>query len=121
MRVALALLVAASWACQALRPMSAGEQFIQGAWHWSQDLGDGHASYREWTFDAGKFTVESYPPLYQTGPYRVLREDGDTLVLGPAGQEGDWPADDREMIVVLDQTAGTLRIDNSGPYSRAVP
>jgi hypothetical protein len=119
--LAMAQLLAASLACQTLIPMSASEKFIQGSWGWGQDLGNGFSSYLVWTFDAGSFTAEGYPPLYQSGHYHVVAEDGDTLTLKLTDQAGDWPTDDREMLVVIDQAAGSLTIDNNGPFSPSTP
>ncbi|MCC7361679.1 MAG: hypothetical protein IT317_19500 [Anaerolineales bacterium] len=118
---ALTLLLAASLACQTLRPMSAQEQFIQGTWGWGQDFGDGHGSYLTWTFAAGSFTVEGYPPLHQTGRYAVSDSTNDTLTLALTDQSGDWGTADRAVIVVIDEAAGSLTIENNGPYNRVTP
>lgn len=113
----LTLLLAASLACSTLL-MGEQERFVQGTWTHAADLGDGHASYLEVTFAAGRFTMDGYPPLHQTGRYRVDSASGDTLTLHLTAQAGDLPTDDRDMVIVLDQAADQLLIDGEGPYSR---
>ena len=117
----LTLLVAASVACQTLQPMSVAEKFIQGTWGWSQDFGDGHGSYLNWTFAAGTFTAEGYPPLYQTGRYAVIDSAGEMLTLALTDQSGDWGTDDSTLVILIDEAAGSLTIDNNGPYNRVNP
>jgi hypothetical protein len=101
--------------------MSTDERFLQGAWMYSADLGDGHSSYLQWTFNAGYFTVEGYPPLYQTGRYRVISSTNDVVVLRLTGQSGDWPTDDTDIEVVLDRANAQLLIGNQGPFTRTSP
>jgi hypothetical protein len=79
---------------------------------------DGHAAYLDVTFSPGNFEMQGYPPLYQTGRYRVLSSSGDTLTLRLTNQEGDLPTDDQDMVIVLDRAADRITIDGQGPYTR---
>ena len=114
------MLLAASLACSTLL-MGENERFIQGTWTHSTDNGDGHGTYLELTFTPGRFKMEGYPPLTQTGRYRVTSSLGTALVLQLTDQAGDLPTGDREMVVVLDRAAGQLTIDGGGPYTRSGP
>jgi hypothetical protein len=115
-----AVLLAATLACSTLF-MGDNERFIQGTWTHGTDSGDGHGTYLELTFLPGGFKMQGYPPLEQTGAYRVLSSAGDTLTLRLTGQAGDLPTDDRDMVIVLDRAAHSLTIDGGGPYSRSGP
>jgi hypothetical protein len=116
----LFLSLAASLGCSTLL-MGEPERFVQGTWMHATDLGDGHASYLEVNFDTGRFTMDGYPPLHQTGRYRVASSAGDTLTLRLTGQSGDLPTDDRDMVLVLDPAADQLLIDGEGPFTRTEP
>jgi hypothetical protein len=116
----LAMLLFASLACSTLT-MGDNERFIQGTWSYGTDNGDGHGTFLNLTFTPGAFKMEGYPPLEQTGRYRVLSAQGDTLSLRLTAQAGDLPTDDRDMVIVLDRAAGTLTVDGGGPYSRSGP
>ncbi len=116
----LSALAAATLACATLG-MGDNERFIQGAWSFGTDNGDGHGTYLVLTFTPGYFSMEGYPPLEQRGRYRVVDSRGDTLTLEFTHQSGDLPTDDREVLIVLDRAANTLLIDGSGPYSRSGP
>jgi hypothetical protein len=102
-------------------PTDPNEKFIQGTWMAAGDLGEGHSWYLEWTFENGKFSVEGYPPLTQTGDYKVTKSEGTTLTLELTNQEGDWPTDDTEIIVIIDPDNQTLTIDNQGPFTKTTP
>lgn len=118
--ISLALLLAATLACSTLM-MGETERFIQGTWAHGTDSGDGHGTYLELTFTPGGFRLWGYPPLEQTGRYRVVGEAADTLTLRLTGQAGDFGTDDRDMVIVLDRAANTLMIDGGGPYTRSGP
>lgn len=95
------------------------EQFIQGKWS-QGDSTDGHAWYSAYTFDRGSFTVEGYPPLHQTGSYRVVSSVGNKLVLEFYNQKGDWGTQNNQTTLVLDRTGDRLSLDNGQSfYTRA--
>lgn len=96
-------------------------QFIQGQWSYSEDLGGGFASVLTWDFRNGHFTLEGYPPLFQEGDYRVVKSEGDIVILRLVNQSGDLPTDDREIEIILDRTAETLMIDGQGLFHRVNP
>jgi hypothetical protein len=100
-------------------PLDPNDQTIQGSWQAAGDQGEGHSWYLKWTFKNGTFSVEGYPPLTQTGNYRVKSSIGSSLTLELTNQKGDWPTDDREIIILIDKTNNTLTIDNLGPFSKS--
>ena len=115
--ISLAWLLAATLACSTLL-MGENERFIQGTWTYTIDQGDGHAAYLDVTFTPGFFEMQGYPPLEQSGRYRVVSSDGDTLTLRLTEQEGDLPTDDQDMVIALDRAADQITIDGQGPYWR---
>jgi hypothetical protein len=117
-RISLALLLAVFLA--ACGPADPNEAFIQGTWMAAGDQGEGHSWYIQWTFDNGKFHVEGYPPLVQNGNYSVVASQDSTLTLQLTNQEGDWPTDDLEVVVVIDEVNNTLTIDNLGPFTKSI-
>jgi hypothetical protein len=102
-------------------PLDPNDQYIQGAWQAAGDLGEGHSWYLKWTFKNGTFSVDGYPPLTQTGNYRVKSSIGSALTLELTNQKGDWPTDDRTITVLIDKGSNTMTIDNQGPFSRTDP
>ena len=62
-----------------------------------------------------------YPPLEQTGQYRVTSSQGTSLVVKLTRQAGDLPTGDREMVMELGRSAGSLMVDGGGPYTRTGP
>lgn len=102
-------------------PLDPNERFIQGGWNAAGDQGEGHSWYLEWTFSNGTFEVTGYPPLHQTGKYRLTASEGSALTLELYDQAGDWPADDRAITILVDQAGDALTIDGQGPFSRVEP
>lgn len=100
-------------------PLDPNDQYIQGTWQAAGDLGEGHSWYLKWTFKNGTFSVEGYPPLTQTGNYRVKSSVGSTLTVELTNQKGDWPTDDKTMVILIDKGTNTLTIDNTGPFSKS--
>ncbi len=113
---ALGLLVALLLA--ACGPSSAAEQYLQGSWIFVLDQGQGYTAFQTWTFDRDRFMVIGYPPLHQSGRYRIIADDGQWLRLRLEQQQGDWGSDDTEIAIVLDRASETLRLDNQGPFTR---
>jgi hypothetical protein len=124
-RLALAwcVLILPALACSAVEQVTpdTNAQFIQGQWSYSEDLGGGFASVLTWNFRAGHFTLEGYPPLFQEGDYRVVKSEGDTVILRLVNQSGDLSTDDRDIEIILDRSAETLMIDGQGPFHRVNP
>jgi len=123
LKLVLITLLLPTLACSAVQPITpdTNAQFIQGQWSYSEDLGGGLASVLTWDFRAGHFTLEGYPPLFQEGDYRVMKSEGDTVILRLVNQSGDLPTDDREIEIILDRGAETLMIDGQGPFHRVNP
>jgi hypothetical protein len=116
--IAAISLLAATLACATLA-MGENERFIQGTWTQGTDNGDGHGTYLELRFEAGRFTMQGYPPLEQSGRYRVTGSEGDLLTLELTDQSGDLPTDDREMLLVLDRANDSLMVDGGAPFTRS--
>ena len=102
----------------ACSPTDPNEKLIQGKWMAAGDLGEGHSWYLEWTFNGGSFEMSGYPPIYQTGQYRVRASESDTITLELYNQEGDLSTDDRAITIVIDSANDQLTIDGQGPFSR---
>ena len=113
-----ALLILATLACNTMLPLDPNERMLQGSWAQTRDQGEGHTSYLKWTFDHGRFEVDGYPPLHQTGRYRLMKSEGSTLVLQLYDQSGDWPVDEREIEIVLNSDGQSLTIDGEEPFQR---
>ncbi len=99
-------------------PLDPNDQYIQGSWEASGDLGEGHSWFLKWTFNNGTFSVDGYPPLQQTGHYRVKSSIGSTLTIELTDQKGDWPTDDRTITILIDHGTNTMTIDNQGPFTK---
>lgn len=118
----LPALIVLSVLLSACGPTDPNDRFIQGTWSAAGDLGDNvHSWYLEWTFKNGTFEVTGYPPLNQTGHYRVQASQGQHLTLLLTDQKGDWPTDDRTIELQIDAGHNTVIIDNQGPFSRRDP
>jgi hypothetical protein len=97
------------------------EEFIQGTWRLTGQNDPQHSWYLEWTFDHGKFTLDGYPPLHQTGNYRVLKTEGAKMALELYEQKGELGTENSQIEVVLDRAKGTLTIKGQGPFTRVKP
>ena len=75
-------------------------RFIQGKWTAAGDQGEGHSWYLEWSFGNGTFEMSGYPPIYQSGKYRIESSAGGTLTLELYDQSGDLSSDNRTMVVI---------------------
>ena len=101
----------------ACSPQDPNEKFIQGAWMTAGDIDEGHSWYLEWTFKSGKFEVTGYPPLHQSGSYRVTASEENKLSLELYDQQGDWPTEPRSLDIIINPTDKTLTIDGQGPFT----
>lgn len=108
-------------ACSTLLPLDPNEQALQGSWTQTMDQGDGHTSFLTWTFDHGRFEVQGYPPLYQTGHYEVVDRHANGLVLRLYDQSGDWPTAERQVTIVLAEDGQSLTMDGGEPFFRITP
>jgi len=95
------------------------ERYIQGKWTAAGDQGEGHSWYLEWTFDNGHFEMSGYPPIQQSGNYRITESQESTLTLTLINQQGDLATEDRTLTIVIDSTNTSLTIDNLGPFSKS--
>ncbi len=94
------------------------EQFIQGKWSQSGSA-DGFAWYSNFTFNRGSFTVEGYPPLKQSGSYRILNSKGDTIELELYDQKGDLGTENSKVTITLDRTKDAISLNGGKDfYSR---
>lgn len=92
--------------------------FIQGKWNHSEQVSDDFYSYIEWTFADGSFEAEGYPPLYHKGKYSVVKSEENKLTLLLTNQEGDWPTEDRELVIEIMKDEDQLKIGNTSPFTR---
>jgi len=116
-RVALLFLVLSSLACSLIITDS-NEQFIQGKWSRSGSA-DGFAWYSNYTFNRGSFTIDGYPPLKQSGSYRILSSSGDTVVLEFYDQKGDLSTENSKVTITIDRVKDTISFDGGKDfYSR---
>ena len=96
----------------------ANEQFIQGKWSQSGSSG-GFAWYSNYTFDRGSFTLDGYPPLKQSGSYRLVSSKGDTLVLEFYAQKGDLSTENRKVTITIDRANDAISFNEGKDfYSR---
>ncbi|MBI5052173.1 MAG: hypothetical protein HZB52_02775 [Chloroflexi bacterium] len=115
---ALLFLILSSLACS-LIITDANEQFLQGKWSQSGSA-DGFAWYSNYTFDRGSFTIDGYPPLKQSGSYRLVSSSGDTLVLEFYDQKGDLSTENSKVTITVDRAKDAISFDSGKTfYSRA--
>ena len=114
---ALSLIILSLLACS-LIITDANEQFIQGKWSQSGSA-YGFALYSNYTFNRGLFTIEGYPPLKQSGSYRVVSSSGDTLVLEFDDQKGDLSTKSSKVTITIDRTKDAISLNGGKDfYSR---
>jgi hypothetical protein len=94
------------------------EEFIQGTWRLTGQNDPKHSWYLEWTFDHGKFKLDGYPPLHQSGNYRVLKTEGSKMRLELVDQKGELGTENSEIEIIADQKKGTLTIKGQGPFTK---
>ncbi len=105
-------------------------QFIEGTWHYDDEhlkqvAAEQHLEIT-WSFHRGRFAMTSccFGEAEMTGNYRILKSEGDKIVLelyNQQGHEGGHVITDAhsfQMNVALDRETGTLRIGRFGPYER---
>jgi major membrane immunogen (membrane-anchored lipoprotein) len=97
------------------------EEFIQGTWRLTGQNDPKHSWYLEWTFDHGKFRLDGYPPLHQSGNYRVLKTEGAKMTLELYEQKGELGTENSQLEVVIDREKGTLTVRGQGPFTRVMP
>ena len=96
------------------------EKFIQGTWRATgTDPSGRHAWFQEWTFTDGKFKETGYPPLEQSGSYRVLKAERNKLTLELYDQDGTFGTENRQLEIVINKRRATLRIGTVGPFRRS--
>ncbi len=110
-------LILSSLACSLIITDS-NEQFIQGKWSQSGSA-DGFAWYSNYTFDRGSFTIDGYPPLRQSGSYRIVSSSGDTLVLEFYDQKGELGTENSKRTITMDRAKDAISFDSGKNfYSR---
>ncbi len=108
------------------------EEFIQGTWEPSAEIikltnqlysaprsGSVHV-YNRWAFEDGRYYYifdNTFTKDEEMGRYRVLESDGDTMRLELYDIKGTSLTTKREISVIIDREAGTLRIQR-GTYTR---
>ncbi|MEK7441384.1 MAG: hypothetical protein AAB571_11550 [Chloroflexota bacterium] len=114
---ALSLLIFSSLACS-LIITDANEQFIQGKWSQSGSA-DGFAWYSNYTFNRGSFTIDGYPPLKQSGSYRIINSSGDTILLEFYDQKGELGTENSKRTITIDRAKDSISFDGGKTfYSR---
>lgn len=97
------------------------EGFIQGTWRIDGYLDQKNRRgswFQEWTFDSGKFKEMGYPPLEQSGKYRVISDDSGKLTLELYEQQGTFGSEDRRLEIVIDRQKERLKIGSNEPFLR---
>ena len=113
----ISLIILSSLACSWIITDS-NEQFIQGKWSQS-GAADGFAWYSSYTFDRGSFTIEGYPPLKQSGSYRIVSSSGNTLVLEFYDQKGDLGTENSKTTITIDRAKDAISLNGGKDfYSR---
>ena len=102
------------------------DKFIQGTWRFDGQLptsgkGPRMSWFLEWTFADGTFVQNGYPPLRQTGKYRVAKEQGDALTLELYDQAGTFGTANKQMEVVIDRPKNRLKIQGREGFAPVVP
>ena len=93
------------------------EKFIQGSWRAAGESGR-HAWFLEWTFAAGKFKLDGYPPLHQEGSYRIVHQEDNKLALELYDQQGTFGTENSRIEITSGKDEGTLMIRGQGPFRR---
>lgn len=100
------------------RAEDSNEEFIQGTWRLAGQNDPRHSWYLEWTFDHGKFDLVGYPPLHQSGNYRILKTEGSKMTLELYDQKGELGTQNSQIEIITDQKKGTLTIKGQGPFTK---
>lgn len=122
--VSLPFIVVVVWNLTTARPATADVDhmsWLQGTWHMN-----GYADQKkrrgqwflEWTFAGGKFKENGYPPLAQSGSYRVLSTQGDKVTLELYAQKGTFGTKNSRLDIVVYEQKDQLKIGTNGPFSR---
>lgn len=104
-------------------PQASNEEFIQGTWHIEGYQGQKRRFrwFLKWTFEEGKFNLSGYPPLNQSGSYRVLSDEGDKLTLELYEQQGTFGTKDSRLEIIVNRQKDQLKIRNNEPFLRVKP
>ena len=95
-----------------------GDDPLLGSWRAAGDHGNGHTWYLQWRFANGNFEMRGYPPIYQTGKYRIVANDGSKLTVELYDQKGNFGEEKRTVEVQLDGADGTIKIDQMAGFRR---
>jgi hypothetical protein len=122
--LSLLLVVIASWVPATGLPTPAqvsNEALILGTWRIDGYLDQNKRRgrwYQEWAFGDGKFTQKGYPPLEQSGRYRIIGDEGDKLTLELYEQQGTFGNKNRRLEIVIDRQKDQLKIGSNQPFLR---
>jgi hypothetical protein len=107
-------------------------EFIQGSWYFvistpkvvdGKVYGSPYTQTELWTFNRGKFEVQGFKSYYG-GRYSILFNDKEELALNVfdfSNWEGDpVSAPFNRVVIKIDRTDDTIRVDNLGPFSRYI-
>lgn len=97
------------------------EAFIQGTWRIDGYLDQAKRRgrwYQEWSFSEGKFKETGYPPLEQSGRYRVLNDADNKLTLELYEQKGTFGSANSRLEIVIDREKNQLKIGSNQPFLR---
>ncbi len=108
MRILLFLLMTFSFSVVAFS--QSNDDKIQGTWRLEGTNG-GNAWFLEWTFDKGNFKQMGYPPITQTGKYKIIEEKGVQIKLELFDQDGTFGKENRQILVLIDSRRKELTID----------
>ena len=118
--IALCALAQVAWSASV--PQDSNEAFIQGSWRIDGQL-PGNGTHRmswfqEWKFDHGKFAERGYPPLEQSGSYRVVKSVGDKLTLELYDRTGTFGTEKGELEIIVYRQKNQLKIGSNEPFKR---
>jgi len=100
------------------------EVYVQGDWFFSAPGVGGITQqmsvHTYWNFDDGALVAHSCcddrPGM--SGQYRIVKSEGNSLVLELFDTEGTGVEDEYQVQIVIDRVAETLSIQGVGPFSR---
>ena len=108
--------------------MDANEEYIQGVWQYDsihlRQMTSESELIVEWSFSGGVFEYSACCfniDDYQTGRYRIVDSDEDSLTLDLFNVEGGELAVDRQITIKIDRENETLSINHAKPFIRIFP
>ncbi len=98
-------------------------EFIQGKWRLDGQLPGkngkpGMSWFQEWIFGDGTFSESGYPPLFQKGKFRVLKDEDNVLTLELYEQSGNFGTKNSNLVIVVDQNEASLKIGQNAGFKK---